>query len=174
MLKIFTTQLLGAFQNIQKEEFEIEDSARLLAQTIVSDGTIYFYGTKEMKAVESAAVFGPDTLPNPQQLNLETVEQLTSLDLVVLASRFSTDKEAVELAKKIKAQGAKLITLSAHKEGEASLINIADFSIDTKLMSPLVPAEDGSKIGFPSAITGLYGYYALYLTTKEIVIEHEL
>jgi uncharacterized phosphosugar-binding protein len=174
MLKIFTTQLLGAFQNIQKEEFAIEDSARLLAQTIVSDGTVYFYGTNEMKAVESAALFGPETLPNSKQLIPKEIEQVTSLDLVVLAARFSTDEEAVELAKKIQAHGTKVITISAHQEGEPSLTSIADFSIDTKLSNALVPAEDGSKIGFPSAITGLYGYYALYLTTKEILIEHEV
>lgn len=61
MLKMFSTQLTGLFNRIQdKEEFSIEDGARLLAQAAVGDGSIYICGLKEMAAVEAEATEGAE------------------------------------------------------------------------------------------------------------------
>ena len=43
MSKILTTQLTGLFQRIgQSEEEAIEETARLLAQAAIGQGTVYF------------------------------------------------------------------------------------------------------------------------------------
>lgn len=52
MLKMFSTQLTGLFNRLQeKEDFSIEDGARLLAQAAAGEGTVYIFGIKEMQAV---------------------------------------------------------------------------------------------------------------------------
>ena len=59
MLKIFSTQLNSLFKKVmEKEEFNMEDAARLLAQAAVGDGTIYIHGFGEMDGVTKEALNG--------------------------------------------------------------------------------------------------------------------
>ncbi len=61
MLKILSTQLAGVFQRISaQEEEQFEDAARLFAQAIISDGTIFVYGMDEMEAVVAEALHGAE------------------------------------------------------------------------------------------------------------------
>lgn len=102
MLKIFSTQLSGYFSRVsQKEEMNIEDSARLLAQALVGSGFIYLHGTNEMEGVVAEALFGAEPMKQAKRLfeNGKEVE-VTSADRVLLISRFSTDEEVVAMAKK--------------------------------------------------------------------------
>ena len=63
MLKIFSTQINGLFKKVmEKEEFNIEDAARLLAQAAVGDGTIYIHGFGEMDGVTTEALKGIEPL----------------------------------------------------------------------------------------------------------------
>ena len=48
---------------MEKEEFNIEDGARLLAQAAVGDGTIYIHGFGEMDGVTKEALEGVEPLP---------------------------------------------------------------------------------------------------------------
>lgn len=69
MLKIFSTQLSGYFSRVsQKEEMNIEDSARLLAQALIGDGFIYLYGTNEMDGVVTEALFGAEPMKQAKRL----------------------------------------------------------------------------------------------------------
>ncbi len=104
MLKIFSTQLSGYFSRVsQKEEMNIEDSARLLAQALVGEGFIYLHGTNEMEGVVAEALFGAEPMKQAKRLfeNGKEVE-VTSADRVLLISRFSTDEEVVAIAKNFK------------------------------------------------------------------------
>lgn len=104
MLKIFSTQLSGYFSRVsQKEEMNIEDSARLLAQALVGDGFIYLHGTNEMDGVVAEALFGAEPMQQAKRLFENDKEaEVTSADRVLLISRFSTDEEAVSIAKNFK------------------------------------------------------------------------
>jgi uncharacterized phosphosugar-binding protein len=174
MLKIFTTQLTGYFKRIQeKEEFHIEDGARILAQAIVGDGTIHIYGTDEMQAVGLEATMGPEPLSGAKRMT--SVDDVENVDRVLLVSRFSSDPHMVAMAQQLREKNIPTVGISAleQKENSPSLEELVDVHIDTKLLKPLIPDEDGSRYGFPAVMTALYAYYALYLTVKEIVAEYE-
>ncbi len=172
MLKIFTTQLMGKFKVIQDQhEMVIEDISRLFAQTITGGGTVYFYGEHELQGAALEAVYGSEKLPSSAILHDPAT--LTENDCVILFSRFNNDKLAAEHAEKFKATGAQVVGISAtKKETDPLLEQRVHFHINTGLTTGLVPNDDGERIGYPSLLTSLYIYHALYLTTREILEEH--
>ncbi|WP_054705753.1 DUF2529 family protein [Bacillus sp. JCM 19041] len=70
MHKIYTTQLFGLFKKMnEKQEDLLEDAGRLLAQAIVTQGTIYVKGFDQLRALEEAATGGYDALPQAEILD---------------------------------------------------------------------------------------------------------
>ncbi|MFD1020065.1 DUF2529 family protein [Thalassobacillus hwangdonensis] len=172
MLKMLTTQLTGKFKQIEeKEALPIEDAARSLAQALVGDGHVYVKGFKEMKALEAEMTEGEERLPECRLLTGN--ESLTPIDRVLIATRYSTDEEALQLVDKVKAQGAEVVALSSLVKNETGLEKAADIHVDLKVIQSLLPFEDSEWIVFPSAMTMLYSYYAIYMTLKEILAEYE-
>ena len=97
MLKMFTTQLTGLFKRIEeKEEFSFEDGARLLAQAPVGDGSIYIFGTNEMKAIAHEALEGAEPFAGVRLYS--DIDELTIADRVLLFTRTSSDQASIELA----------------------------------------------------------------------------
>jgi uncharacterized phosphosugar-binding protein len=175
MLKIFSTQLSGYFTRIsQKEEMNIEDSARLLAQALVGDGIVYLHGTQEMEGVVSEALHGAEPLKQAKRL-IENGNQadVTSADRVLLISRFSTDEQIVSIAKRLQEEGQSLVGISAVQEGTESLEQFTDVHIDTKLLKGLIPDDEGNRYGFPSLILSLFAYHGLKFTIDEMINEYE-
>ncbi|HDR7792654.1 TPA: DUF2529 domain-containing protein [Bacillus luti] len=175
MLKIFSTQLSGYFSRVsQKEEMNIEDSARLLAQALVGDGFIYLHGTNEMEGVVAEALFGAEPMKNAKRLfeNGQEVE-VTSADRILLISRFSTDEETVNIAKKLQNEGHSIVGISAVQEDAESLEQYTDVHIDTKLLKGLIPDDEGNRYGFPSLIVALFAYHGIKFTIDEIVEDYE-
>ncbi|PQZ55582.1 MULTISPECIES: DUF2529 domain-containing protein [Bacillus] len=175
MLKIFSTQLSGYFSKIsQKEEMNIEDSARLLAQALVGDGFIYLYGTNEMEGIVSEALFGAEPMKQAKRL-IENGELavVTSADRVLLISRFSTDEEIIKAAKKLHEEGQSIVGISAIQEGAESLEQYTDVHIDTKLLKGLIPDDEGNRYGFPSLIVALFAYHGIKFTIDEIIGDYE-
>jgi len=171
MLKMLATQLTGTFQRInEKETLHIEDAARSLAQAIVGEGHVYVWGTGEMKSLIHEVEEGPETLPK-QHVYHEDIS-LSSIDRVMIASRFADDEEALALVNTVQKHGAQVIQISALTKEENPLQEVADFHIDTKTAGPLLPF-DMDRIGFPSVIAMFYVYMAIYVTTKEIIDEYE-
>ena len=175
MMKIFSTQIQGLFNRIsEKEEMNIEEGARLLAQAVIGDGTIYIQGFHEMEAITIEATMGAEPLQSSDRLfkSNEMVE-LTAVDRVLLVSRYSTDPEVIKLAEKLRIEGIPTVGVSAViASDEPSLEQIVDIHIDTKLVKPLIPDEDGTRYGFPSIMTALFAYYGLAFTIKEIASEY--
>ena len=100
MLKFFNSIKWLFLQSFSKEEMNIEDSARLLAQALVGDGFIYLHGTNEMEGVVAEALFGAEPMKQAKRLFENGKEaEVTSADRVLLISRFSTDEAIVEIAK---------------------------------------------------------------------------
>jgi uncharacterized phosphosugar-binding protein len=177
MVKIFMTQLNGYFKKIaENEEMSIEDGARLLAQAIIGDGRILIHGFDEMEAIVFEATKGQETLPKAERLmqNESIRGDIDDTDRVLLVTRFSNDEQAIALAKELKEQNLSIVGISAVVNGEEhSLADVVDVHIDSKLVKPLIPKEDGTRFGFPATMTALFAYYCLFFTMKEILDEYE-
>jgi uncharacterized phosphosugar-binding protein len=176
-VKIFTTQMIGYLKKIaEEEEMAFEDGARLLAQAIIGEGRILLHGFHEMEAVVIEALCGQDKLPKAVRLmeNGHLRNDIDETDRVLLIARFSNDKDAISLAERLKEQGLEIAAISAVvKDEQPSLVDIVDVHIDSKLLKPIVPKEDGSRIGFPTVITASFAYYCLLLTIYDILEEYE-
>jgi uncharacterized phosphosugar-binding protein len=173
MLKMFSTQLTGLFSRLQeKEEFSIEDGARLLAQAAAGEGTVYIFGTKEMQAVGLEAVYGEEPLQSAAILT-EDVE-LEAADRVLVVSRYADDEEAVGVARNLQEQGIPFVAIStvSGENDVTGLENMADVHIDLRLKKGLLPDEMGNRVGYPTSIAALYIYFGLKFTIEEILAEY--
>ncbi|WP_264739868.1 DUF2529 domain-containing protein [Cytobacillus firmus] len=173
MLKMFSTQLTGLFKRLQeKEEFSIEDSARLLAQAAAGDGKIYIYGTKEMAAIGYEAVQSQEPLRDAAIL--ESDEEVSETDRVIIFSRHSDDEEAAVLAKSLSEKGIPFVAVSTVKvESNVNIADLAHVHIDLKLAKGLLPDEEGNRFGYPASMAALFVYYGIKFTIDEILAEYE-
>ncbi|OOE14753.1 DUF2529 family protein [Fictibacillus arsenicus] len=178
MLKIFSTQVSGLLKAISdKEEQSVEEASRLLAHSVLAEGTVYFKGFGEMEAVVGEALFGENKFRNGAEFKDERMDSLLPVDSIVVASRFMDDEEAVAFCKKVKETADCHVILMGGRKKETDIAfdleAAADIVIDTKAVRGLVPLDDGSRIGFPSGLTALFTYYAIFLTTEEILEEYD-
>ncbi|MFS0613453.1 DUF2529 domain-containing protein [Lederbergia ruris] len=173
MQKMFTTQLSGLFNRIMdKEAYSIEDGARLLAQASAGEGDIYIKGFKEMEGVVIEAIHGQEALQNVQVL--KDLTELKPIDRVILFTRFSDDHEAIELAEQLREKGISFVAASGvRKSDDKQLPDLADVHINTYVLKPLIPNEDGERVGFPALIAGLYIYTSVKFILDEILSEYE-
>lgn len=173
MQKMFTTQLAGLFKRIfEKEEFNIEDGARLLAQAPVGEGAIFIKGFKEMEGVLAEAIDGAEPLKSA--LRLESVDTLTNADRVLLITRFADDIEAISLGENLIEKNIPFVAIAGENKSEGrSLADLADVFIPTYIVKPLLPTEDGSRVGFPSLMAALYIYFSLKFSIEDILEEYE-
>nr|WP_249315562.1 DUF2529 domain-containing protein [Bacillus sp. FJAT-49711] len=170
---MFTTQLTGLFKRIfEKEELNIEDGARALAQAPVGEGRIYIKGFKEMEGVVLEALEGAEPLKSA--CRFESVEMLTNADRVLLITRFANDEEALLLGENLVEQNIPFVVIAGDNKAEGkSLADLADVFIQTYLIKPLLPTEDGTRVGFPSLLAALYIYFSLKFTIEDILEEYE-
>jgi hypothetical protein len=170
LLKIFATQLSGLFKRIEENnEFSFEDGARLLAQAVLGDGSIYIYGVQEMAAVVAEATEGTEPFPSAKKWQEDI--QLVPADRVILFARYSNEIHAVELAKKLIECGVPFVAISTATGGHEDLTTLADVHIDLNLSKGLISAENGMRVGYPSSMVALFVYYGLKFTVEEILAE---
>lgn len=172
MLKMFTTQLSGLLKRIQEQnEFAIEDSARLIAQSLVGDGQLYIYGEKEMEVIFPEALHSAEPFKEVQRWTGK--ENLSPADRVIIFSRYSHDEAAVQSGKSLLEKGIPFVAVSTHVNSEEeNLVGLADTHIDLSLKKPLLPDEEGNRYGYPASIAALYIYYALKFTLGEILADY--
>ncbi|KRG15857.1 hypothetical protein ACA30_04605 [Virgibacillus soli] len=172
MQKMFTTQLSGLFNRIMdKEAYSIEDGARLLAQASAGEGVIYIKGFGEMEGVVIEATHGQEALQNVQVLKDPT--ELKATDRVLLFTRFSDDQEANQLAEQLQENDIPFVAVSGIKKVDSQqLQDLADVHINTYVIKPLIPNEDGERVGFPSLLVGLYIYTSIKFVLDEILSEY--
>lgn len=176
MLKMFSTQLTGIFKKLmEKEEFSIEDAARLLAQAPAGEGRIQIYATREMKAAALEATEGAEPLASAAHwTDAHSENDIADTDRFLIISRHSNDGQAVALAKALSEKMIPFAAISTAVEGEGpSLAELADVHIDLKLTKGLLPDEEGNRFGYPSAIAALFVYHGLKFTIDEILSEYE-
>ncbi|WP_147802721.1 DUF2529 family protein [Alkalicoccus halolimnae] len=167
MMKIFETQLSGILRKLDGAEMEIEDAARMTAQSILSDGHVYAAASPDLGGIVSQALHGADAVPDCGRLEADT--PLSSLDTIWL---FTNDVE--ETRAEMQAafdSGAALVLVMPKKTGH-ELEQEASFIIETSVTRPLIPTESGRRIGEPHLLVSLHVYYALYFQLMEILEEH--
>jgi uncharacterized phosphosugar-binding protein len=170
LLKMFTTQLTGLFKRIEeKEEFSFEDGARLLAQAPVGDGSIYIFGTNEMKAIAHEALEGAEPFASARIYS--EINELTIADRVLLFSRTSSDQAAIDLALQLQENDVPFVAVSTDTDGQ--LADLADVHINLRLTKALLPDDNGNRYGYPSLMAALFVYYGLKFTIDEILAEYE-
>ncbi len=176
MLKIFTTQLMGVFQNIQKEnEWNLEEGSRLVCQTIVSDGHVYVYGSESLQStILTESLSGANSLPKSRPLldDHHEIHALSSFDTVLLFSE-ELDESLFDVYSKIKPSGSNIIVISNQTDKKPSWINDVDCFLNLGVKGPLVPTDNGKKIGNPIIFASLYMYMALYLNIVDILEEQD-
>ena len=174
MLKMFTTQVTGLFNRLlEKEEFAIEDSARLLAQAAAGEGSIYIYGSAEMSAIPFEATEGAEPLNGAVRLqSAEQVSTLNPADRVLIFSRQSTDAEAVAIAEELIKEGLSFVAVSTIVD-DGGLDALADVHIDLRIKKGMLPDENGERFGQPTSMAALFIYYGIKFTIDEMMAEYE-
>ena len=179
MLKIYLTQLTGIYKKIeQNEQDNMEDAARLLAQALVSHGTVYLHGFKEMEGIISQALEGPEPIKGLKRLySGQYMAQVQQRDRAIIFARSATEPEAVALAESLTGQRIPFVAVSqAPSADEAdipNLANLADIHIDIKATRGLIPNEDGTRSGVPTLAAALFVYQGITLAIDEIIKEYE-
>lgn len=173
MLKMFSTQLTGLLKRIaEKEALNIEDSARLLAQAVVGQGTIYLYGEKEMNAVISEALYSVEPLQKVKRWD-GTDASLTIADRVLIFARFADDENAVKAGKWLVNEQIPFVAVSTDQGAEGdNLVELADVHLDLQLKKGLLPHEDGSRFGYPASIAALFIYHNVKFLLDEIMMDY--
>jgi hypothetical protein len=169
-MKMLTTQLSGLMQRISSSEEEnIEETARLLAQAAAREGTVFFATFGEMKSISINAQLAAEPFPSMQTWLPEI--ELTSTDRVWILTRSCYDEEALALAKKLSEECIPFGALAAEPEGHDNMLaDLAYTYISTKLTKGLLPAEDGTRIVLPHALSGLFVYEAVKMKLNEMLI----
>ncbi|TFD97106.1 DUF2529 family protein [Jeotgalibacillus sp. R-1-5s-1] len=172
MLKMFTTQLTGLFGRLHsKEENEIENAARLLAQANVGAGSIYVAGFGEMEGVTAEALRGEEPLTGARELT--SVTELTTADRVLLVTRRSTDPQALKLAAELQSNDVPFVAIAGKvKDAEDDLAASADSFLNTQTIRGMLPDETGGRFGFPSLMAALYLYHGVKFVVEEILEEY--
>ena len=172
MPKILTTQLIGKIQQIfERENESIEYGARLLAQALVGEGDIYFYGEEELSAVYQQAVYGLDKMPGVKRLEGKRVPHLTSADRVAIFARTPDDPSVLAIAKQLYERQIPFLAVCGRNGEGTELEDFAHVYISLHLEKGLVPMEGGNRTGYPHLLLALYVYHMLLLVLNEMMDE---
>lgn len=172
-MKMLTTQLTGLLQRIvNSEEENIEETARLLAQAAAREGYIYFAAFGEMESITINAENAVEKFPSLRVWTSNT--ELTSADRVWIITRSSENEDALALAEKLSSEFIPFSVLAAENQNdENKLANLAYTYISLKLTKGLLPAEDGSRIVLPYALSAMFVYEAVKMKLDEILLNED-
>jgi len=146
MMKILATQFNGKLQTLAKQEDELFDVVRLLAQALVGEGTVYVDAYGECEGLYPMLSEGPDQMKRVTKI--KDRKTLHAVDRVLI---FTPDTERSDLLASLARYDAwhtpyAIVTLSDVTETlERSIAPLA-----LKFNKGLLPAEDGSRHRLPS------------------------
>lgn len=146
MMKILATQFNGKLQTLAKQEDELFDVVRLLAQALVGEGTVYVDAYGECEGLYPMLSEGPDQMKRVTKI--KDRKTLHAVDRVLI---FTPDTERSDLLASLARYDAwhtpyAIVTLSDVTETlERSIAPLA-----LKFNKGLLPAEYGSRHGLPS------------------------
>ncbi len=175
MSKILTTQLTGLFQRIgQSEEEAIEETARLLAQAAIGQGTVYFATFGELEAIAIQAQHGVQ--PFAKFARYDEAIELMPADRVIIFTRQASDEQALTLARKLNAEFIPFAAVASEVAGaDNELSDLAYTYISLKMRGGILPhpTKLGERIVFPHIMAALYIYEAIKMEFDEMVAGDE-
>ncbi|MBM7609006.1 hypothetical protein JOD29_002272 [Lysinibacillus composti] len=175
MSKILTTQLNGLFQRIvQSEEEAIEETARLLAQAAIGQGTIYFACFDELQAVELNALFGAEPFSKLAKWTPDTL--ITDVDRVCIFTRNSDHQDAISLAKTLYDEFIPFAVIASEPAGESNqLSELAYTYISMKIRGGILPhpTKLGERIVVPHLMAALFIYEAIKMSYDEMISDDD-
>lgn len=161
-MKMLATQTAGLLQRLSKQEEAVEDTARVLAQAAVGEGTIFLAAFGEMKAVVETALNGAEPLES--SIDWEPDSILTSADRVWI---LAPNDEGDELAGRLNDAGIPFAMLA----GAVRELVEADAFISLGISKGLVPTDDGGRTVVPYAMGALFIYHAVKMIIDEMLAE---
>ncbi|SFQ02379.1 DUF2529 family protein [Salibacterium halotolerans] len=171
-MKVFATQLQGAFQNILSEDEAIENGARLLAQGPAGTGRLLIGGTTSMEGSALTLTQHPDAPVETAFVSLEKPEEAATDDRVLLlAGNAETDTLQAALEKLLE-QEIPFVAVAPFAKEEAGVeLEPTDVWLQTHVKGGIVPGESGERMGDPSALCSLFAGQLLFLNIKEMLDE---
>ncbi|QQK81673.1 DUF2529 family protein [Salicibibacter cibi] len=171
MIKSYTTQLQHVFHTIGKQEEAIADGARLLAQALVGEGTIYVIANKRFSALADTMVQNKDTPKRIQRMTQQQKKALTTADrMLVLSEGTETKEELLHLQDLLQAH-IPIVFLGPGSPGLSFEEGMEEPMVITTPSSPIVPAPDGNKCGYPTEIAIIYAYQAMMFELSEMIAD---
>ena len=171
MSKILTTQITGLLQRIEKTEEEmIGDTARVLAQAGIGEGTVYFACFGEMEALAIHALKSNDPFKKGALWNNQT--ELTSADRVIIFTNSANNEDALNLARTLSDAFIPFSAVASEVASDENLLSeLAYTYISLKVRGGLLPHPEkiGERIVFPHLFAALYVYEALKIEYDEMV-----
>ena len=175
MSKILTTQLTGLLQRIQQSEEEaIEETARLLAQAAIGQGTVYFATFGELEAIAIHAELGAQ--PFAKFARYDDSIELMPADRVIIFTRQASDEQALHLARKLNAEFIPFAAVASEvASNDNELSDLAYTYISLKMRGGILPhpTKLGERIVFPHIMAALYIYEAIKMEFDEMVAGDE-
>lgn len=175
MSKILTTQLTGLLQRIgQSEEEAIEETARLLVQAAIGQGTVYFATFGEMDAIAIQAEHGVQPFTKFARYN-DSVTILPA-DRVIIFARQANDPQAIQLAQKLHADFIPFAAVASEVASDDNeLSNLAYTYISLNMRGGILPhpTKLGERIVFPHIMAALYIYEAIKMEFDEMLTDDE-
>ena len=170
-MKMFFTQLQGLTKGIEEQEDMIEDAARLLAMSIVGDGSVYWYGEGDMDGIVTQAMTGDDGIPDSKRWS--DAQSLSEQDTVVICTKWRDSVSASDVAKRAEEAGATVIGITSAlsvSEGNRDWTRRTELLLVNGVSQGLIPSEDGeTRIGTPHLLAGLHVYYSLFFILRDIL-----
>ena len=172
MMKIFTTQTIGLLQKIEKEEsFSIEETARLLAQSVMGDGgRVILYGVDELDSVVTRALLGEE--PMTRAVRYEEGMTFEKTDRIFLIGRRADDPRLLTVAKELFDAFIPFGAMTASPRGEDNeLEGLAYTYICTHTPDGYVPTDSGERVGRPHSLLATFIFEAILMQYRAIVSE---
>ncbi|RLQ86803.1 DUF2529 family protein [Planomicrobium sp. Y74] len=161
-MKIFSAQLTNLFQQIDSHQDTLEDVARLLAQAVIGEGTIFLAAFGEMKAVAAAALYGDEPLPSASEWKPESI--LTSTDRVFILAK---KDEGEELAGRLSDAAIPFAMLCT----ESKETDLPEVFLSLGIDNGIPVAETGDRTIVPHAMAALYAYHVIKLMMDKMLAE---
>lgn len=172
-MKMLTTQLSGLLTRLaEREQFSIEETARLLAQAIASDGRIIFYGVDELAAVTMRAQLGEEKMQSviPYEKGME----FHHTDRVLIMSKREHPEEALQLAKQLHDAFIPFAVIASAKEEDDALAQWAYTYVSTDITRGLLPTETGDRTVYVDLIATLFIFEAMKQMMDEMLHDFEM
>ena len=171
MSKILTTQLTGLLQRIEKTEEEmIGDTARVLAQAGIGEGTVYFACFGEMEALAIHALKGSE--PFKKGAIWHDRIELNSADRVIIFTNSASNEGALALARTLSEAFIPFSAVASEVASDDNLLSeLAYTYVSLKVRGGILPHPEklGERIVFPHLFAALYVYEAIKMEYDEMV-----